>query len=108
MVSKARLDFPEPESPVMQIRRFRGRRTVMSFRLCSRAPCTTSSSAAIKTAIVPGERAFGKGLVRPGSESARDEPVDLPRPGDAVDLELAGDDGAVAEQPAEERLLDLD
>src|SRR3954463_8146080 len=44
MVSKARLDFPEPERPVMQIRRCLGRRTVMSFRLCSRAPWTTSSS----------------------------------------------------------------
>ena len=31
----------------MQIRAFRGSRTVMSLRLCSRAPCTTSSSAAI-------------------------------------------------------------
>src|SRR6266536_1909364 len=47
MVSNARLDLPDPESPVMQIRRFRGRRTVMSLRLCSRAPWTTSSSAAI-------------------------------------------------------------
>src|SRR6266540_1612152 len=47
MVSKARLDFPEPERPVMQISRFRGNRTVMSLRLCSRAPWTTSSSAAI-------------------------------------------------------------
>src|SRR3954471_13514885 len=37
----------------MQIRRFRGKRTVMSFRLCSRAPWTTSSSAAIETGIVP-------------------------------------------------------
>src|SRR5207244_2986127 len=32
----------------MQIRRFRGSRTVMSFRLCSRAPWTTSSSAAMR------------------------------------------------------------
>src|SRR4051812_13420239 len=32
----------------MQIRRFRGSLTVMSFRLCSRAPWTTSSSAAIR------------------------------------------------------------
>src|SRR6058998_1011349 len=47
MVSKARLDFPEPESPVMQMRAFRGSRTVMSLRLCSRAPWTTSSSAAM-------------------------------------------------------------
>src|SRR5919108_4857504 len=46
MVSKARLDLPEPDSPVTQISAFRGNRTVMSLRLCSRAPWTTSSSAA--------------------------------------------------------------
>src|SRR5919109_3951260 len=45
MVSNARLDFPDPESPVTQTSRFRGRRTVMFFRLCSRAPWTTSWSA---------------------------------------------------------------
>src|SRR5206468_602719 len=48
MVSKARLDLPDPESPVMQMRAFRGSRTVMSLRLCSRAPWTISSSAAIE------------------------------------------------------------
>src|SRR5438270_4686468 len=63
MVSKARLDFPEPESPVMQIRRFRGRRTVMSFRLCSRAPWTTSSSAAIRAAIVLQRTCVRKALL---------------------------------------------
>src|SRR3546814_19109491 len=40
MVSKARLDFPEPESPVMTIRLSRGRSTSTPFRLCSRAPRT--------------------------------------------------------------------
>src|SRR3546814_9776687 len=40
MVSKARLDFPEPESPVMTIRLSRGRSTATPFRLCSRAPRT--------------------------------------------------------------------
>src|SRR5918911_5734310 len=33
---------------------------------------------------------------------------DAPRTGDVVDLELARDQRAVAEEPAEERLLDLD
>src|SRR5438477_10999418 len=72
MVSKARLDFPEPESPVMQMRAFRGSRTVMSFRLCSRAPWTTSSSAAMgapfylanvcsyRVSFVRGTRAGGR------------------------------------------------
>src|SRR2546430_11275193 len=32
----------------MQIRRFRGSRTVVSFRLCARAPWTASSSAAMR------------------------------------------------------------
>lgn len=46
----------------MQIKAFRGRRTVMSFRLCSRAPWTMSSSeAAIRDSIVPCEHVFGKG-----------------------------------------------
>src|ERR1700761_1412463 len=38
MVSKARLDLPEPESPVMTIRASRGSSTETSLRLCSRAP----------------------------------------------------------------------
>src|SRR3954467_1776517 len=44
MVSKARLDLPEPESPVITIRAFRGILRCRSLRLCSRAPETTSSS----------------------------------------------------------------
>src|SRR5581483_5816531 len=43
----------------MQIRRFRGSRTVMSLRLCSRAPWTTSSSAAMANSL-PGEQAFAQ------------------------------------------------
>src|SRR3989442_1053340 len=35
----------------MQMRAFRGSRTVMSFRLCSRAPWTTSSSAAMGASL---------------------------------------------------------
>ena len=38
----------------MQIRAFRGRRTVMSLRLCSRAPRTTISSAAIAASLARG------------------------------------------------------
>src|SRR5262249_11176802 len=59
MVSKARLDFPEPESPVMQMSFWRGSRTVMSLRLCSLAPWTTSSSAAMWR---PFYRANGRSL----------------------------------------------
>src|SRR4051794_27263322 len=48
----------------MQMSAFRGSRTVMSLRLCSRAPWTTSSSAAIEKAIVPAERTFVQPLAR--------------------------------------------
>src|SRR4051794_12756213 len=40
MVSKARLDLPEPDRPVITVRLSRGISTSMSFRLCSRAPRT--------------------------------------------------------------------
>src|SRR5450432_1692652 len=40
MVSKARLLFPEPESPVSTTSSPRGISTLTSFRLCSRAPRT--------------------------------------------------------------------
>src|SRR6476620_7777922 len=40
MVSKARLDLPEPESPVTTMRRSRGISSEMFLRLWTRAPCT--------------------------------------------------------------------
>jgi hypothetical protein len=40
-VSKASEDLPLPESPVTTTMTSRGSETVMSFRLCSRAPRTT-------------------------------------------------------------------
>src|SRR5690242_1925257 len=43
MVSKAREDFPEPESPVKTTSLSRGMVRSMSFRLCSRAPLITIS-----------------------------------------------------------------
>src|SRR3954468_17949437 len=45
----------------MQMRRFRGSRTVMSLRLCSRAPWTTSSSAAIRGPLYPANMCSGRG-----------------------------------------------
>src|SRR5437764_13572226 len=47
MVSKASEDLPEPESPVMTVRRSRGISTLMFFRLCWRAPRTVIRSIAI-------------------------------------------------------------
>src|SRR5690348_13112069 len=40
MVSKARLDLPEPDSPVTTTRRSRGISTETFLRLWTRAPCT--------------------------------------------------------------------
>src|SRR5687767_5134205 len=40
MVSKARLDLPDPERPVTTISRSRGISTEMFLRLCTRAPWT--------------------------------------------------------------------
>src|SRR5579871_2070814 len=44
MVSKARDDLPEPDSPVNTMSRSRGRSTDTFCRLCSRAPRTTRRS----------------------------------------------------------------
>jgi hypothetical protein len=37
-VSNASVDLPEPETPVMTMKRSRGSSTVISFKLCSREP----------------------------------------------------------------------
>src|SRR5436190_18265647 len=47
MVSKASDDFPEPDSPVITTRAFRGSSTSMFLRLCSRAPRTMRASPGI-------------------------------------------------------------
>src|SRR5262245_6723722 len=51
IVSKARLDLPEPESPVKTMRESRGRSSEMSLRLCSRAPRTMSFSCTCQSSI---------------------------------------------------------
>src|SRR5215472_8275422 len=53
MVSKARLDLPEPDSPVNTIMASLGRSSETSLRLCSRAPRTTSRSATVRS-VSPG------------------------------------------------------
>src|SRR6185503_18182216 len=47
MVSKARDDLPEPDRPVITVKRSRGMSTLMFFRLCWRAPLTLMRSMAI-------------------------------------------------------------
>src|SRR6266567_50478 len=61
MVSKARLDLPEPERPVTTMSLSRGISTVMFFRLCTRAPCTaivvrTAGLAAMRSLLHVNER----------------------------------------------------
>src|SRR5215472_15965299 len=51
IVSKARLDLPDPDSPVNTIRASRGRSMETSLRLCSRAPRTTSRSATARSSL---------------------------------------------------------
>src|SRR3954447_12542189 len=90
----------------MQIRRFRGRRTVMSFRLCSRAPWTTRASAAMKS--LPLYRANVRSSRAGSARQPLYESAELTRMGHAGDLQVAGDDRPVAEQAADQRLLELD
>src|SRR5437764_13281452 len=59
----------------MQIRRFRGSLTVMSFRLCSRAPWTTSSSAAIGEGHCTRRTRVRKGHVASEKPLFADEPL---------------------------------
>src|SRR6185369_15094724 len=47
MVSKAREDLPEPDRPVITVKRSRGMSTLMFLRLCWRAPLTLMRSMAI-------------------------------------------------------------
>src|SRR5271170_6714682 len=51
IVSNARLDFPDPDSPVNTISASRGKSSETSFRLCSRAPRTTRRSATVCSAL---------------------------------------------------------
>src|ERR1700688_4973037 len=107
----------------MQIRRFRGRRTVMSLRLCSRAPWTTNSSAAMEWPLYCTERVFGRGFLvlrnavrqqtpgggvarrreqvapvldhepRPGCGRPHGRPVQVPRLGEAADEQGGAEHG---------------
>ena len=58
IVSKARLDLPEPDSPVNTISASRGRSRLTSRRLCSRAPRMINRSRKIPPA--PLECRFAK------------------------------------------------
>src|SRR5689334_8570636 len=50
MVSKARLDLPDPDRPVTTMSLSRGISTDMFLRLCTRAPCTAIVA---RSAVLP-------------------------------------------------------
>src|SRR6266516_4833721 len=68
MVSKARLDLPEPERPVTTMRLSRGISSEMFLRLCTRAPCTAIVvRAAVFGAVFPPFRFTAALEAIPGS-----------------------------------------
>src|SRR5262245_50342001 len=72
IVSKARLDLPEPDKPVNTIIASRGRSRLTSRRLCSRAPrminrsCTVTPSLAAATLVRPSDRNAPQPIHVPG------------------------------------------
>src|SRR5207253_11139870 len=52
MVSKARLDLPEPDRPVTTMSLSRGISSEMFLRLCTRAPCTAMVVRAAARAVL--------------------------------------------------------
>src|ERR687889_2408064 len=75
MVSNASDDFPEPERPVITVRRLRGIATEMFLRLCSRAPRTTRNSWAIAPKAIRrrtvGSMEAHRQIARPRTPDAR-------------------------------------
>src|SRR6266545_672048 len=57
MVSKAREDLPDPDSPVKTIRALRGRSRLTFLRLCSRAPRMRRRSVALR--VLPSSSQWG-------------------------------------------------
>src|SRR5688572_30909518 len=64
MVSNARLDLPDPESPVTTTRLSRGISTVMFLRLWTRAPCTATVFLTGAWSLGPGAFLGDIGLAR--------------------------------------------
>src|SRR4051794_34956626 len=106
MVSKASDDLPDPDSPVMTTSASRGSATVMSLRLCSRAPETTSASDRAmeisvwnrtdvppsvqpRTSAVSGRRRAGSGNA-PGQHPLAERSLQVPRNRLALCAILAG------------------
>src|SRR5512139_2475212 len=73
MVSKAREDLPEPESPVTTTSTSRGMSRSMDLRLCSRAPRMTMWSWAME-GIIPPRVARRNRAAAAGAASAGEPP----------------------------------
>src|ERR1017187_7981403 len=81
MVSKARLDLPDPDRPVNTIRASLGKSSDTSLRLCSRAPRTTRRSAT--TFCSPGDegalrQTWGHAMVFGGTDRTPFPRADFP------------------------------
>src|SRR5699024_10915344 len=82
MVSNARLDLPDPDSPVITMNFSRGRVRLTFFRLCSRAPLMTILSFAkmfssLSLCLCMACAALGLGVRVHGGVLAPAQPVDL-------------------------------
>src|SRR5713101_5918528 len=60
MVSKASEDFPDPDTPVITVKRLCGIASEMSFRLCTRAPRISMESSTVDTAARSVTRSSGE------------------------------------------------
>src|ERR687886_2766790 len=80
MVSKASEDFPDPDNPVTTTRASRGMASVMSLRLCSRAPEITIWSPGDMSVprLYERERAFPsrRAAVKPARRTPADASAD--------------------------------
>src|SRR5207245_5357669 len=93
MVSKARLDLPEPERPVTTTSLSRGISTEMFLRLCTRAPCTAmvvrAAALAVLEVILPFPREHERQLLHqdvalPGELNGRRGLADKPLAGQVL------------------------
>src|ERR1051326_4020710 len=99
MVSKARDDLPEPESPVTTVRRSRGISTLTFFRLCWRAPRTVMRSIAIAKKL---PRALQYAILRPAETTIVNESR---RGGQATRPELTNAAGNCGTRHQQRRLM---
>ena len=57
MISLTKDDFPEPDTPVTQVKTPRGKATSIFFKLFARAPLTVNQRSGM------GRRSTGKGII---------------------------------------------